>query len=688
MRARSEVLERSVNLRRTNKWGLGTALLLSVALSCDDGCRCGDQVPEERIQVVDEALVDEVVAVARLLNFDERHFDNQHWWAESVQRGLLVGREDVPGGIAKKPTRQVRRFAADVLGDGVAHVQWERHVDVLVWRAEADGEPWRWAINLPVSDRWEWDEAPPRAEWRYFRRSGGDDGNVTPVFERAVDGEHFQGTYFVAGGEAVGVAAGEPPGHAVTVSNFEAGAARLAEAVGAVGESGSSPAELYVWPGRLGFADRHRRAAQMMEYALSRRGHDLERGPLTLFRRRAQLQRDLSRAEVWPEVVEFSMDIERDEETGAAEVIEVAMRVAGDVGLAAVISEVIDEEHTQRGPVAVDAPGELAVNLGDGAARKLVELDVVDRWLRTLSVRDGEQRGAIADALGELMSHNAGPTTVAFYDSPVPMGMTGEIFVGWQVADGADPDEAARAFHRRLLDDHWRHKFHHADRIFVEQFEEEMEGVEVKLERKNYIIGHGHGHAGVCWTVRDGEYLSFYGVRPCERLREVVDFSASRDADRALSYRGDWRAFVEMIYAKPRALPDEIFGEREMEIDLVGRRQADGSLRFSTEITDILDAAQLVDGIPALGELWMPEGPFDVEELTEEMDLKTPSYQEPALMMLGAPGMGGVLPPSVVLGLPHSYPPLRPVSYREVFFGDPDDDHHDHDHGHDHGHAH
>lgn len=650
------------------------AVVVAMAMvwfGCGDGCGCdgGERSPSGPVQTVD-AADDDVVAVVRLSDFEKRHFDIQHWWAVSVEQGFLVGREDIPGGIAEKPTRRVREFVESVLGEVAAQVDWEGRMDAAFWTAPDDGAPRRWAMSVTHSMDESLDE---RVEWEAVGRFSVSDGvsdGAQPVFSRTPDGQKT--TYYVSEIDTPPSQETDGESRSLVIANFEAGAAQLPGAISAAGESSREIAGLYLWPRRLGIVDRQRRIAEVLEQRIADPDVAHSVGHHGVLQMRTRWYRAMADRKAWPEKVAFFVRIDRDEETGGARTVGVDVEAATDDSpLLAALAGALREGDPRSTPVADPGVVRIQMDLRAEGVARLAEVAMPRSWVTAASIRGAPENQLLADELEKFLAYNQGPTTLAFYESPVPMGMTAELFAGWAIDDEEPVLAEAQRFHRRLMDDYWLHLFDHGDEVRRSERSENLGKREVVLHRKTFTIGHGHGEAGVCWTVRGEEYLSYYGVRPCQRLLEVADGSPEEEPSSGLSISGDLRKLLEWLYVQPVARTAEPFGEVDVDIEIKATKQGAQRLRLSTEFTDLKAAAKLVDGLPQLREFWRPDVLFGPDVIDGELEFEQSTFQEPGLMMLGPPGMGGVLPPSFLLGMPFSHPPALPRAYRQLYFAPP-----------------
>ncbi len=648
-----------------------------IAAGCDG---CGESKKETPgVDAVEAPMGNELVAVARFADFDMRHFDIQHWWAEAVQIGRLTGRDDAPGGIAPKPTNELRKFSDEVLADTSFDIEWARGVDVAIWKPESGSERWRWAYSLGVDSG---ESAGPRTEegWKNEGRYGleAEEETTFEVFSRSEDdGETF---YVAMIDEAT-----------VTVSNTPTGGLHLDEALELTGESGVEEAELYLWPRRLGVGERYAAIAERLDQKLASSGH----GKTPVISAIEQLQTRLVRAAgddgAWPEVVRLWLEIERDEETRGAEKVELKIDVP--IEQSAVIGglgEAFGTEEEQNGeaiPLARhdDARGQLQIDFEIPGFLRFIHTTLPHAWRYAANIRPPEEQEAFVQSFGRLISHSAGPSVVAFFGSQVPTGMTADMYVAWATDHDERIADDVREFHRRLMRDIWMPLFRIDEFARREKTEIEVEGEELEAEQKTLQIGHGHGELGACWTVKGDQFLSYYGVMPCDRLEDVIARSEGEaEFGAPLSYTGELRRLVEVLYLAPGARLDrDVFSGIDADVNITWPTEE--HLRLTATFTDLPQLAQVVDAAPRLASWWDRESMFHSEMPEDSLSVGITRFQEPGFAAIAAPGMAGAFPASLLLGIPFSHPPTMPSLYQTLFFADPDqDDHHHHHHHHHH----
>ncbi len=658
---------------------------------CGDGCGADpDEAPRaepEEEEAAAEPLRDQVVAVARVLRFNEHHFDLRHWRSMAMDQGLLDGSIEPVHLVGQMPTALFRFFFEELLEDQASALRWDGHLDVAIWRPEEEGGPWRWAASMP---RAEGQDLADSTDWTgegFYRTSDEEGAEVVPVFRRPSGDGDEETVYYVAEIDAVPAMGGSYDGRSITVSNFPEGAARLGEAVGLTGDSGSGHAELFVWPRRWGIADRYLEAAEMMEQQISLQGHDLMPARIGLLQLQTQIYRALGNPRAWPEVARLTMATDRGGQDEQGRTVgrraEITIDLPSDQGtLFPALWSAMRESNLRSGPRASDAVAKVGLVLRPREMSTLAEAVLPRHWLQLMSVRGAGTRDLLIEDFEQILLHNRGPTTVAFYPSTVPMGMTGEVFIGWRAMDRDELNNVSRRFHRRFMRDYWMPLFDSGQFARRESIEGTLGGDEVTFHTKTFNLGHGFGEAGVCWTVRGQEYLSYYGVRPCERLQEVADFPEETGSGPAAGYNGSLHGLIDKLYILPGESMHDIFGELDVSIGV--SRYSQGRLSVRTAFGNPAEIAKIAEAIPHLVRYWGPSAAFDPSMMMLELGLDQATYQEPGLMTLGVPGMGGMLPASFLLGMPFSFPPTPPSMFREIYFNPegsgPGHSHHGHSH--------
>ncbi len=639
--------------------------LLMGWMGCDDGCQPGHDVVDPAEAGADQ-LDEEVSAVVRLSRFNERNFDLQHWWAESVEAGRLVGRDDQPGGIAPQPAREFHRWVTQVVGEEQAgKILWRDAVEIAVW--ESDDEGWRWAVGLTVDDR-DIDWSALGTEHRHWANPVADETLTV------VAGEDYYGTVkeIANPGET-----GEE--YRLVLSNFEAGAAYFGEALALTGEgSGVEAAELYTWPRRLGLSERYGDMADEMGATLVAHGFDIppsQLGPHLLRIRWADL---LSEQEFWPEIMRMWMSLERDEETHGAESIRLNLDISReDATLVDVLARSLrNDDHSDvrwftnpHGQLHIQGTPELwpaVLDLFNDAVGldKLRELD---------DVEDGE----LFERLERMLASNAGTTSLVALPTRVPPPHTGEFMLRWELIDeGIDRDNVF-AFHQALMEEFWLPLFRR-DQVMVHQPDDELfHELDGTWGSVVFQIGHGHGPAGACWVDKEGWFTVLYGARPCERLAEQIAASEIREPTSAMSYTGTLTRTLEKVFLPHDHELDEVFDE-DLVVHLDVDRIDDDQVGLSMETRETLVAAHLVDQVPQLRHYWDMSGWSPLEAPITQPGASPPRLQAPGLSLVGIPGLVGTMPTSMLLGMPFSYMPMDVAIFQRYYFDGGLSPHHHH----------
>lgn len=660
----NEVVKKTVCL-------LATTLFIGVGLSAGcDGCRgSSEDRTEEQELATDEAmsevpLRDRVIAVGRIKELTLSHYDHRAWRREAIEAERIVTGE---GGLsAGLPTARFRTLLERVLDNYGGHVHWDGHLDVVVWEAEEEGEAIRWAAAIPwartepLEDEVEWTQAG--------RYATGDEAGaeVRTVFER-VDGEQ---TYFVSTLPTAPSRGSGFRGESVTISNFAEGAVRVAEAVAETGASGARDAELYLWPRRSGIARRYLEAAELMEQRMATSGHDLLPARVGLLQLQGQIYRALGNPEAWPKIARLSLEADRAGEERQARRVTVTLDVTADQGvMLPALWHTLRETNLQAGPPVNDPETLLQLTFRPRELSALATATIPEPWLQLLSIRSAGTRQLLMDDFHEVLLHHRGPTTVAFYSGP--RALTGEFFVGFRAMDFEDLNPTVHRFHHRFLRDFWMPLFDVSGLPSDEQRTEVFAGEETEIYELSFPLPHGGQAAGVCWTTHGRFYLSYYGVNPCERLREVAEIEADPSAGAAIAFEGSVAGLLETLYVLPGDQMQALF--EGVELRFWGKRLGRQRIEMNTTITDLGDLAVYLEDIPKLQAYWDSAAALDPSQLALELSLQQTTYQEPGLALLGVPGVGGVLPPSFLLGLPFSFGPTPPTLFRSVYFGSGDE---------------
>ena len=668
-----------------------TAFVVAVGVACD-GCStgCATEVDVEASIEPAAPLADDVVAVARLMNFDRRHFDVQHWLAEGVEAGAFSGREDLEHGIPVNRLTEVRELYEGLFEEQAERILWNEHLDIAVWRPADDDGDWRWTMSIPAEEGRTLGRV---VDWTVEGggRVGGDSESAVPVFRRQNDAGEALFVAEVPTPETAGGSHGET---ALTVSNFAPGATGIAQAVSLTGESGHREAELYLWPRRLGVDQRYRSLGQVVDQKLARRGHDTQSPLVGLTRLKVQLLYQLGEPKTWPEVVRVSKDVDRDEETGGAEYVEFSIDVSTeDVDWLTQLHDAMKAGDFRRQSPIDGAAAQFDIEVGDETVAALMEALIPRRWFSTVTAHDEVELEDRRLEFEAMIDEVESPATIAVFESPLPMGLSGETYLSFETEAPDELSERAGRFHREwFIEEYWLPLIGLPGEAFEESEQREVDGRETDFDHDAFVIGHGFGLGGVCRMTSGDRYHTYYGVDPCERLHGIVDGSSWEDAASPVSYRGVLQGLVDRLLAVPGQASAELFEDVDLEWRIEGT--SDAHLRLTTGFDDLVVLGRIVEGIPRLRHQWSPEELAEVGQMRYELPLDVAVYQEPTLSILGVPGLGGPPTNAQTLGMPFSYPPAPPESYRRLFFADPDDDRdhsHSHSHGHDHdhgGHAH
>ena len=630
-------------------------VLAAVAFAgCEGGCHDPEIVDAEEAGA--DELGDQVSGVLRLARFNERHFDLQHWWAESVEAGRLVNREDRPGGIAAQPAREFHRWVTEVVGEEQAQgVDWQDAVEVVLW--EDDGDEWRWAVGMTLEEEGV-DWSALGSDHRHWQN---------PVVDEVIS--VYRGDAYYGAEARISHPGESGSDRRMVISNFEAGAAHFGEAVAATGEgSGVEAVEFYGWPSRLGFADRYADMADEMGSQLVAHGLDIPPGQLEPHLLRIRFADRLADADFWPEVVRLWMSFDRDEETQGAEEIRLHMDLArDDETIVDLLAHSLKSEDYSDVRWFQDVHGQMHIQAQSDVWPAVVGFFDEALGLERLSeVRDPDD-GQFFERLGRLMESNAGPTSLVALPTRVPPPHTGEFMMRWELIDeGVDRDNLY-AMHEALMEETWLPLFRR-DEYFVRHPDDELfEELEGTWGSVVFAIGHGHGMAGACWVDDEGWLSILYGARPCERLAELLTHSHEAAPSSALSYTGTLSTTLERLLLPVDHELEDVFDEDlvvQVDVDDVG----EDHLRLTTATRETIVAAHLVDRAPRLRGYWDMTGWSRLEGAITEPGASPPRVQAPGLQMVGVPGLVGSAPTSMLLGMPFSYMPMDVDIFQSYYF--------------------
>ncbi len=658
---------------------LGALLIVAVAAAgCDQGCEGlipEREAPEEEPEEEVRELSEDVVAVARLLRFSERHFDLRLWREQGREAGYLKEREDRGHLVEGMPTAEFRLFVEDVLGEVQGGVRWDEHVDVAVWAPKEERGEWRWAVVVP----WVSEESLAAQEWPAHGRQrvrGEEGGELVSVYERSSAVGSLD-TYYVAEVPMKAAEGSQFRGRGVGISNFPEGPTAVAEAVEQTGVSGRREVELYLWPRRWGIAERYQVAAELMEQHMAMNAHDVLPARVSLLQLHTQIYRAMGRDEAWPEVMRLTLQSHRPGPSEPARRVELTVDVTANQGtLLPALWRTMRETNLHGGPVVEGAVGQVGLVLRPREMADFAEAVLPEAWLQLMSVRGAGTRQLLVREFQEVLLHHRGPTTVAFFESPRPL--TGEVFVGWQALDRDMMPAVVNRFLNRFFRDYWMPL--HDVREFArrESREEVFAEEEVEIHEMTFVV-HGTGEVGVCWVIRGSEFLSYFGARPCDRLREVAEFPEQTRSAPALAYAGSLKGLVDKLFVFPGDSSGDLL--EGVDVRFRAQRLSGGRLTVTAEFDDLGRVAQVADEFPRLSRSWAPGAMFEPELFLLYLGLDQATYQEPGLSALAVPGMTGVMPPSFLLGMPFTFPPTSPTLFRRIYL-DTGDDADDHDHHH------
>jgi len=427
---------------------------------------------------------------------------------------------------------------------------------------------------------------------------------------------------------------------------------------------------VHLWPRRLKVHERYGRQSTMLRQVLSSRGHNLLPARASIVNVQSNLIAALGQPEHWPEPLVFSATAKIRQQKETKKPYVKAIRSFLEVPIEG--HEALETLHVALRPRTGGYPPPL--DPGAAMVRMRLERDELEevvevlmpRPLRMLVASRGEDAMTVLhNTFLDLLEHDRGPTTIAFYDGRLPLA--GEVYLAWEAMDLERLQRTASTFHTTLLDNFWI-PLHLADPATRATEAFEKEGFVGGSDTFAIPLGADKtARIGACWGVKDLYYYAYYGEDPCARLierwrplKEEVPPAVSLDAELA--------TIIDTLYMPPnKRLERDLAGQR---MDLGISATQDGVLELNMLFKKPGVLLAVLASFDELASSWQGNEEFDVATIVSEFTGERAIYQEPGLMIVGPPGGLGVLPPSYFLGMPFSLPPAPPSQVRAAVLGE------------------
>ena len=451
-----------------------------------------------------------------------------------------------------------------------------------------------------------------------------------------------------------------------------------------------------LWPELRGrspeVGKRHREAVRQWEELIAKDGHSLLAARLNMVELQARWHHLLGDDEFWPEVLEIE-PIGGGQESSEVSEGGVGVRLELAVSKGSILESIGERVRQRRGEESTELHlKEMQGGMvGEGAAlalrfvahpgemKRFWEEVVPADWWGLFHVGTWEERQKFRDLWQGLWEIHQGPTTVALFEGR--RRWTGEVFIGWEPGAGLDREELEEkmeSFHRELFRGFWMPLQQVEDLLRDEVREESLAGEVVAIHERTFPISHGGYAVGVCWTIRGEQVLSYYGLEPCRRLAEVVEQGLKGGQGRS-GLTGELGWLVGRLYNLPEQ-PHWSFSRHPLRFQSQWDSQGPGHLEMRLFFAESAAMETILEEVPELVASWKSgEGPA---ESARALSLERPSFQDPGVVSLGVPGVGGVFPPALLLGPPFSFAPTAPELWERLSQGEEPGEYHPHAHHH------
>lgn len=435
--------------------------------------------------------------------------------------------------------------------------------------------------------------------------------------------------------------------------------------------------QILFWPTRQGLTERWSDFAQDMRQRISAAGHGLAPPRTSLLNLETNLYHQLGSPENWPEPLHFVADYKiRGGKPKAIRTYLFAPLLDED-GPYGVLHEAMLPRKGGIPPKTADrAPAMLRLRLDRSELDEVLDAVFPEHLRLLLAARGEDSMLTLRNVASDLLDHNRGAMTLAFYPQRVPL--SGETFVAWEASDREQlPGESAR-FHKALVENFWA-PLHLADVSTLEEGAFTGQGGALKGGVTTFEIAAGDKRLklGACWAIKGEHYYAYYGYKPCEKLEAKVPTELVEQQPPSVALDVDLGAALNLLYVPPGRQLEGEFGSVEdpvrLEINGYARQETDQPKQFEFE-AQIKSREVLRSLLLHKDELikhWRYRSDVDMSELFQRAHMEQSLYQEPGLLMIGPPGLMGAAPPSYFLGLPFALPPAPPDQLRRAVLSEP-----------------
>ncbi len=466
-------------------------------------------------------------------------------------------------------------------------------------------------------------------------------------------------------------------GDKIVIGSSSAAALHAMDIVNKYGRELAVHAHVAVWPSHIGLTQRWDDFDQELSQRLATAGHGLLPARAGMVNLEIYALQQLARNSNWPEPIQLQFEYKiRD---GKPKMIRTSAFVESpDEGFDR-LKKLHEAMQPRKGgyPPVPAAPGTatLKLRLDRSELDDTFDLVMPEHARYMLAAKGEESMTSLRGLLSDLLDHNRGATTFSFF--PQKHDLSAETFIAFEASDLEGLPNHALKFNEELVKSFWAplHLVQPADISKVET---------VKLKKHPKLDTHKLTfevitaeqpiELGMCWTIFDGQYLSYLGEDACEKLdAQISEKPAAQPATLVLN--ANLTDLVNMFYLPPgRKLREPIGKDKPHNFTINGyARPFEGKNQFifETQVKDSRVIRDLLNTMDTFSDLWNPNRELELTDMLQRVSLEQALYQEPAFSFIGSPGLATGAPPAMFFGIPFSLPPAPPNQLKEAFTGKP-----------------
>ncbi|MEM1347286.1 MAG: hypothetical protein AAGI01_01935 [Myxococcota bacterium] len=375
---------------------------------------------------------------------------------------------------------------------------------------------------------------------------------------------------------------------------------------------------VHLWPRRMRVHERYARQASLLRQMLSARGHNLLPARASIVHVQANLIAALGDPEHWPEPLVFTatskIRTKKDTQVPYVKAIRAFLEVPIEG------NATLETLHVALRPRKSGSPPPLQP--GAAMIRTRLERDELEevveallpRPIRMLIASRGEDAMTILhNTFLDLLEHNRGPTTVAFYEGRLPLA--GEVYLAWQTMDIERLQKSASTFHSSLLENFWM-PLHLADPATRTTEPMDREGFVGGSETFEIPAGPGKtARIGACWGVKDLYYYAYYGEDPCARLVEYWR-PLNDQIPSEISVDAELATVIDTLYMPPNTRLKRELNEQRIDFGISATQDGFLEVNMLFKKPDALLA--VLASFDELASSWQGSKEFDVSTIVSE----------------------------------------------------------------------